>query len=411
MDLTLSYFEPFTLNSTKQAVETVLLGQHVGAVYESREGGRFDLPPEAVWSRLPRDPDTNVGRDLPSAQIVGTAQIRVFHVNPFRDLQVLVTTVRTTIPAPGNTDQAARTEEPRWHDLVATPGRAVPYKIAKNAQNRWDTIAESAAVASSRGIDSEQAISLQTIGRRCTISIRKAAMAARLSDNQLQRREIQLSTFGRIFLAGQPISDTAPAPDELILVGAATSVDRAILDLLLNGLRRFEISLRDQPSDPIAYARLGKKLDYLGSALPVPRTSSNDSFQHTLDCRLSIATDSARCRDSLWRANQTFNRYLVSRLSEEVRHLSRDVEAVVVPSQAMAGALAAKSEPSGWSAAHSATMAITLLVLGIAAARGAIWVGLCIAACVWIMVVFAARFSGSLALRPRPRPVEHFESD
>ena len=36
MDLTLSYFEPFILSSTKQEVEAVLLGQEVGAVHESR---------------------------------------------------------------------------------------------------------------------------------------------------------------------------------------------------------------------------------------------------------------------------------------------------------------------------------------------------------------------------------------
>ena len=150
-------------------------------------------------------------------------------MNASPDLQVLVTTVRITIPAPGRTSQAAGTQDPPWHDLVATPGRAITYELSTRVQDKWDAIAESAAVASSRGIASEQALSLRTIGRRRTVSIREAARAAGLSGRSLQRREIQISSFGKIFLEGQSIYDTAPTPDELVLVGTATSVDRVIL--------------------------------------------------------------------------------------------------------------------------------------------------------------------------------------
>ena len=412
MDLTLSYFEPFTLKSTKQAVEAVLLGHEVGAAHGSSEGGWFTLPPEAVWSRLPCDPQTAGGRDLPRAQIVGTAQIGVFHVNASPELQVLVTTVRITIPAPGRTSPATVTQDPPWHDLVATPGRAITYEISKRVQDKWDVIAESAAVASSRGIACEQALSLRTIGRRRTVSIREAARAAGLSGRSLQRREIQISSFGKIFLEGQSICDTAPTPDELVLVGTATSVDRVILDLLLNGLQRVDNSLRDQTSDPMECARqLEDDLDYLGSALPVPRTASNDGLQYVLDYRLSILADSARCRDELWRVNQTFDRCLVRRLIDDVRSLSLNAEAIIKCNQAIAAKLEAKSKSSGWSAIHSGSMAITMLILGTAVAWNAIWLGFGMAACMWIMMAFIGGSSGDLTLRTRARSVEQVESD
>ena len=409
-----------TQESTKRAVEAVLLGQEVGAAHGSPLEGRgspegrwFDLPPEAVWSRLPCDPETNKGRELPPADVLGTAQIGVFHVNASPDLQILVTSVRMLIGTPESKQADGVTEDPRWHDLVAAPGRAVPYKIKDKVRDQWDTIAASAAIANSRGIVNESAISLRTIGRRRTNFIREAAQTVSLASRLPQRREIQLSSFGKTFFDGEPISDTALTPDDLLSLGAQKAAERVMLDHLLAGLQEFERHLedllRDGPSDPMGHSRrLADTLDYLGYALPLPRTASNDSFRQTMDSRLAILTDSARCRDALWRVGHKFDRCLIRRLSDDMKSLSRNVEAVTESNRAINGALEVSSEASGWSAIHNATMAITLLVLGVATAWNVVWLGFSIAACMWIITSFVDRYSRNLALRPRATAVKQF---